>query len=288
MNSPLDCVLRRADVRDHAITFAETRAWPPADRDAIFRLGLLRTIEDADVVACNACGDPHLAEVVAAAGGEPRIYCPAVGLLPIGGEELRRWEIDFTCLAGLLAGALGLGVAPQVVVPGRIWLLGKRRVGERLAELFLTNGSVWPDGRQVLQAAARLQASPAPIIFCPNRLPADAEWRQAGRALFSLTEHVRLDDSRLVISTGGFEDLHRQFAESVGQPPEPTPVEQRPQVLKGYCAAHGCPLKDVCFWAHVAREDLNKWKLGRPQIPDHSEKAIRIERLLQRNQKSRV
>lgn len=288
MNSPLDWILRRADARDHAVTFADTRAWSPADRDAIFRLGLLRAIEDADVVVCNACGDPHLAEVVAAAGGEPRIYCPAVGLLPISQEQLRRWEIDFTCLAGLLAAALELSGTPQVIAPGRIWLLGKRRVGERLAELFLTHGAVWPDGRQVLQAASRLQASPAPIIFCPNRLPADTEWRQAGRALFSLTEHVRLDDSRLVISTDGFKDLHSQIAGSVDTPPEPTPVAQRPQTLQHYCDAHSCRLKDVYYWANVAREDLNKWKLGRPQIPDHSEKAIRIERLLQRDQKSRV
>ena len=288
MNKPLQLILRRADVRDHVITFDETRAWPAAERDSIFRLGILRAIEDADVVTCIACGDPHLAEIVSD-GAEPRIWCPAVGLMAIDRERLRRWEIDVAHLAAILATALDLGGPPQAVVPTRIWLLGKRRVGERLAEFFLAQGTTWPDSSEVLQAATRLQASPAPIILCPNRLPDAAEWHQAGRSLFSIAEFVRLEDSRLVVDPTDFEDFHRQIAQRMEKPPEPTPVAERPALLKSYCKTNKCLVKDVCYWANVVREDLNKWKLGRLRlIPNTSEKAVRIEKLLQRNQKSRV
>jgi hypothetical protein len=66
-------------------------------------------------------------------------------------------------------------------------------------------------------------------------------------------------------------------------------VAERPALLKRYCTTNKCLVKDVYYWANVVREDLNKWKLGRLHlIPDTSEKAVRIEKLLQRNQKSRV
>ena len=103
-----------------------------------------------------------------------------------------------------------------------------------------------------------------------------------------ITELARIADSRLVIDIGAFDDLYRQIAANAEEPLTPTPIPDRPQVLKGFCREYPCLLKDVYFWAHVAREDLNKWKLGRTQIPDHSEKAVRIERLLQRNQKTRT
>ncbi|MGA2721593.1 MAG: hypothetical protein ABSG79_04185 [Bryobacteraceae bacterium] len=288
MSKPLQLILRRADVRDHVITFDETRGWPAAERDSVFALGMLRAIEDADVVTCTACGDPHLAEIVSD-GAEPRLWCPAAGMTPISRERLRRWEIDVAHLAAMLATALELVGTPQAVVPTRIWLLGKRRVGERLAEFFLAHGTTWRDSGEVLQSAGRLQASPAPIILCPNRLPDAAEWHQAGRSLFSLAEFVRLEDSRLVIDSNDFEDFHRQIAQRTEKPPAPTPVAERPALLKRYCTTNKCLVKDVYYWANVVREDLNKWKLGRLHlIPDTSEKAVRIEKLLQRNQKSRV
>jgi hypothetical protein len=288
VSKALQLILQRADVRDHVITFDETRAWPAAERDSIFSLGMLRAIEDAGVVTCTGCGDPHLAEIVGD-GAEPRLWCPSVGMTPISRERLRRWEIDVAHLAAMLAAALELVGTPQAVVPTRIWLLGKRRVGDRLVEFFSAHGTTWRDGSEVLRSAARLQSSPAPIILCPNRLPDALEWHKAGSSLFSLVEFVRLEDSRLVIDPNDFEDFHRQIAQRVEKPPEPTPVAERPVLLKGYCKTNKCRVKDVYYWANVVREDLNKWKLGRLHlIPDTSEKAVRIEKLLQRNQKSRV
>jgi hypothetical protein len=287
VNSALGDVLRRTDLQDHLIGYDETRQWPALEREAVFGLGILRQIEDAEFVPCDACPEPHDVEVILGMGAEPRVYCGEAGLGQIRRERLFRWQVDFESMAQLIARTLDTGVVQQLA-SGRIWLLGRRQVADRTAEFFLVNGIAWEDGVEILRATPRLQNSPAPVILCPDRLPQDSEWHQKGRALFRLTELARITDSRLVIEIGSFEDLYRQIAASAEEPLKPTPIPDRPQVLKDFCLAYPCPLKDFYFWAHVAREDLNKWKLGRPQIPDHSEKAIRIERLLQRKQKTRT
>jgi hypothetical protein len=70
--------------------------------------------------------------------------------------------------------------------------------------------------------------------------------------------------------------------------PRPTPVEQREDLIGQFRRQNGnCVLKQICYWAKVSREDLNKWKNGRPAVPDRSVKAIRIEKLLQFGIRSR-
>jgi len=288
VDSALEQVLKRTNLEGHVIVYDETRTWPAAEREAIFQLDILRQIEDAEYVTCDACGDPHDAEVIMDLGTEPRIYCGAVGLMSIRPERLHQWEVDFAVLARLLVAELQLSGDVQALMPGRLWLLGRKQVSGRMAEFFLAHGIAWPDGTEILRAAPRIQSSPAPIILCPNRLPQDPEWQQNGRTLFSLTELMRLEDGRLVTDFDAFGDLYRQVAARVEEPPAPTPIPDRAKLLKNFCDQYPCRLKDVYFWANVARADLNKWKLGRPEVPNHSEKAIRIEKLLQRGQKTRV
>jgi hypothetical protein len=196
--------------------------------------------------------------------------------------------VDLNAVANAVAAALGLGGQTVSIAPNRIWLLGKQRIRDRLVEFFLARGAAWPDSVPVLQATSRLQASPAPIILCPIRLPAAAEWYQAGRMLVSLAELARLEDSRLVIDTRDFEDLHRQIDAGADKPPEPTPVPERASLLDRYCATNTCLIKNVCFWTNVDRGDLSRWKTGNPLIPDHGDRATRIEKLLQRGYKTRT
>lgn len=288
MDSALEQVLKRTNLPSHVIVYDETRRWLAAEREAVFGLGILRQIEDAEYVTCNACGDPHETEVILGMGTEPRVYCGEVGLMPIRPERLHQWEVDFDGLARLLGIELHLVGGIQVVTPGRIWLLGRRQAAERTVEFFLVQGIAWPDSVEILRAAPRLQNSPAPIVLCPNRMPQNPEWQQSGRALLSLIELMRFEDGRLVTEFEAFADLHRQIAARVKEPLVPTPVADRARVLKEFCRKDRCQVKDVYYWAYVARADLNKWKLGRPQIADHSEKAVRIEKLLQRGQKTRA
>jgi hypothetical protein len=54
VDSALEEVLKRTNLRNHVIVYDETRRWPAAEREAAFGLGILRQIEDAEYVTCNA------------------------------------------------------------------------------------------------------------------------------------------------------------------------------------------------------------------------------------------
>ncbi len=281
MDSALKQILQRANLPDHIITYGETRRWLSAEREVIFGRGLLRRTSDAEFVTCDACGDPHDLEVITGPVAQPLAYCSHVGLIGIAPERLHQWELDFNGVAGLLAGCLCLTGGGQSVIPGRVWMLGRRQLGGRIAEIFLVHGSTWPDGLALLRGAPRLQNSPAPIILCPDRLPVDPEWQHNGRALIPLTELLALRDGSLVCDIENYADLCGQIALRRERPVQPTPVENRLQVLARFLKENSCKLKSVCWWANVYRQDLNAWKLGKREVPDRGDKADRIERLLQ-------
>ncbi len=290
MRSTLEQIWIRSSVPSHVLTYDEMRAWPKAEREQILRLGLLRRVEDAEWIDCDACGGTHSEEVVFLGedSSYPVISCPEVGLVRIHPERLERWEVDFGAVAKLLVPPFGIAGPPQELRPGRAWLLGSRRVADRRAEFFLVQGADWPDGPEILCSTPRLQNSPAPVVLFPNRLPQDPAWQSQGRALYSLRELVRLGESGLVAALDPLEGLYCQIARRLEEPIVPTPVSKRAALLKEYCTLNSCRLKDISWWAMVHRQDLNAWKLGKPEVPDGGEKATRIERLLQFGVKARA
>jgi len=290
VRSTLEQIWIRSSVEGHVFTYDETFAWPKAERELVFSLALLRRVEDADWAECDACGEAHSEDVVFLdeEGLYPVIPCPAVGLVRISPERLQRWEVDFGVVAQRLAQAFGLTGTLQELKAGRVWLLGSRRLAGRLAEFFLVQGVDWADGPELLSSTPRLQNSPAPVVLFPSRLPEDPVWQGNGRALYSLRELVRLGESGLVTTLEPLEDLYRQIALRLEEPIVPTPVKERPALLRRYCARKSCQLKHICWWAMVHRQDLNAWKLGKPEVPDGGEKATRIERLLQLDVKART
>lgn len=288
MDHPLTQLLRRTDLAGHAITYDETRCWPASEREAIFRLGLLRRIGDTDHASCDACLDAPYAEVISDIGLEPHIYCGEHGLMRVATERLQRWDVDFESLGRSVAGQLGLARRVSVVTPSRIWLLGHRQVAGRTAEFFLVQGIAWPDSVDVLRSAPRLAGSPAPIIVCPDQLPQQSEWRESGRVFLRLSEWAHLQESVLEIDFAAFTDLYRQSADVFHEPLAPTPIGQRDALIKRYRKDHDCTVAQICFCANVDRGDLSRWKNGNSLIPDGGDRATRIEKLLQRGYKTRT
>ncbi|HOL73877.1 MAG TPA: hypothetical protein PKW45_20700 [Bryobacteraceae bacterium] len=290
MLSTLDQIWLRAGLRDHVIGYDETRRWPKDERERIFALGILRRREDAEAVQCDACGESHTGEVIYPGDDEADglISCPRLGVVRVPRERQQQWEVDFAGLAELLKRAFALGGAIQELKPGRVWLMGQRRVGSRVAEFFLIQGASWPDGLDILRSTPRFANSPAPVVLFPGTLPKDPAWQANGRALYSLNELVQLGDSGLVAAIETVEDLYRQIAARREQEIVPTPSHERPGVLKKCLADYGCKLKDICWWTMVQRQDLNAWKLSKPQVPDGGEKANRIERFIQFGVKARA
>ena len=288
MDSPLTQLLNRADLAGHVIGYDETRRWPAAEREAILRLGILRKAADAEFATCEICADGEPCDLILDIGPDPRIHCPQHGLVRIAGERLQQWELDFEQLGALLIGQLGLTGGRQTIAAGRVWQLGRRQVSGRMAEFFLVQGIAWPDSLDVLRAAPKLAGSPAPIIVCPDQLPLDAMWRESGRAFLRLSEWARIHDGHLVVDFEAYADLYRQTAEALEKPLAPTPKSGRQALIRKFCKDHGATVTDVAEWANVNRSDLNKWKLGKDEIPDGGERALRIEKLLQRGQRTRA
>jgi len=291
LDSPLAQLFRRTDLEGHTVGCDETRRWPAAEREAIFRLGLLQRIEDAEYVACEACPDAPYAEVISDIGSQPHIYCGEHGLKQIAAERLQQWRLDFEVLGRLVAASLGLASGIQVVTSGRIWILGRRQVAGRTAEFFLVQGVAWPDSVEVLRTAPRLAGSPAPIIVCPDQLPEQPEWRESGRVFFRLSEWAHLKAGTLQVDFEDFTDLYRQAAETFHEPLEPTPIAQRDALIKRVCKDHDCTVAQICRWANVDSGDLSRWKNGSRKkgnllIPDGGDRATRIEKLLQRGYKT--
>lgn len=288
MDSPLTQLLSRADLDGHVICYDETRRWAAKERDAILRLGILRKAADAESATCEICADGEPCDLVLDIGPDPRIHCPQHGLVRIAGERLQQWELDFEKLGALLIGQLVLTGGRQTIAVGRVWQLGRRQVSGRTAEFFLVQGIAWPDSLDVLRAAPKLAGSPAPIIVCPDQLPLDATWRESGRVFLRLSEWARIHDGHLVVDFETYADLYRQNAEAFEKPLTPTPPERRERLIEEFCRTHVCKVKQVYTWAAVDRGDLNRWKNGDPTIPDGGEPAMRIERLLQLDHRSRA
>lgn len=293
MDSPLPQLLSRADLRGHVFGYDEIHRWPSVERDAILGLSILRTFDDAEYSTCEICADGELCDVILDIGPEPRIHCPHHGLIPIARQRLAQWELDFGKLGMMIIGQLALTGGMHGVAPGRIWQLGRRQVSGRTAEFFLVQGIAWLDSIAILRSAPKLAAAHAPIIVCPDQLPSDAEWREAGRVFFRLSEWAHLNDGRITLRFDDFTDLYRQKAEALDEPLAPTPPQERDALIKRFCDSHRCTVTQVCRWANVDGGDLSRWrndsrKNGKPLIPDGGDRAIRIEKLLQRGYKTRT
>ena len=176
LTSPLERILKRADLRNHVITYDEVQSWPKDERQQILDLELLRRLDDAQSIACDACGSPHDCGVDSETAAAALVRCPRLGVMQVRRDRLHCWEVNLERLASLVASAIRIethGADDQVqasiqtVTPRRLWLVGRRPIGGRTAEFFLAQGSHWADGGDVLREAPRLGNSPAPIIFCP-------------------------------------------------------------------------------------------------------------------------
>jgi len=242
LTSPLDRVLKRADLRDHRITYDEVYGWPKDDWKQILDLGLLQLVDEAQSLPCDVCGDSQDVE----RSGAPLVRCPQNGLMRVVPDCLRRWQVDMERLAVLCGASLGITPSINVVTPGRLWLIGKKSIAGRTAEVFLVHGAHWGDGIEILRDAPRLRNSPAPIILSPDRLPDDPEWQHQGRALFPLTEIALLDDSGLVVRLEQAGGVYRQIASRLEEPVTPTPGNRRPQLIQDFQAKHNnCTLARV-------------------------------------------
>ena len=212
MSDPLSTVLDRADAPEPRFSGDEVTAWPPRAFALLLDAGLIREVENATSVVCDACADGHVEEVVLVKSPRetpPRAYisCPENGRVRVPFERLRQWDVDVAGLATRLARAMDLAGQPEEIVPGRIWFMGKTTLAALSRELFLARGLTWRDARAVLGKSARLNAAKSALVFAAGGAPPLSAWNGDAPPVVALKTVASLTASGLTVDTGHLESV---------------------------------------------------------------------------------
>jgi hypothetical protein len=138
----LRLIHERADTREPVYTADVIAAWPPDLFEQVVSSGILTATANASAVVCDACAGDHVEEVLymqSPSNTELRAYirCPEEGRVFVPLDRLRRWEVNYRCVARLAASALSASGEVEEVVPSCVWLLGKVSLGSRRYKIFL-------------------------------------------------------------------------------------------------------------------------------------------------------
>jgi hypothetical protein len=202
---------RRADIKEPLFTADEVIAWDDGIEDNLTRTGLIRRVENALSVSCDACADGHVEEVTfieSPPGSSLRAYihCPENGRVRVPLERLRQWGIDFNGLASSITSVLSLTGSSGEIVHGRIWFLGKAVLGESPRELYLARGLTWTDAPQVLKKAVRLN-TPYAVIFVPGIAPPDEIWQGDKPVVVEIRVVTSVKEQRLSVDIAHLETI---------------------------------------------------------------------------------
>ena len=174
--------------------------WPAGALDRLQTAGYVKPAETAQRVICPGCYEGHIEDVVTIEqpDGSYRlfVYCPEVLRAEVSVESLRQWTIDFEQLAGTLAKSMSLQSKCLLLLPGRLWRLGKATWRGELRDVLLARGLIRKD---VSEMVARIRNSRRPIVLVGKYMPPNDIWENCEPAVVPLSEVASLDKDRLVI-----------------------------------------------------------------------------------------
>ncbi len=284
MSDLLRVLWERIDVDDPIIDGDEASLLPGGVLARLEGAGLVREIERAQSIVCDACERGHVEEVTfieSPPGSGVRAYvgCPDAGRVRVPLERLRQWRIDFAGLARGIAGALSLAGDVDEIVPGRLWLLGKASLAGTSRELFLVRGMLWRDARDVVASAPRFLASRNAVALLAGRVPNESAWRAAPPTVVPL-------DALLSLDGGGIAVDRRHLDASFGDTPRPvtpgaiqsfpTPAGVRWEDLRITLTEHELTAELLGVTRHLSFADAGFEDRRRGRVPD------RLWRLLRR------
>lgn len=205
-------ILNRADAPESRFSGDEVAAWPPGALQRLLDARLIREVENATTVVCDACAEGHVEEVVlikSARETVPRAYisCPENGRVRMPLERLRQWEVDFAGLAGAVACAMDLAGDVEEIVPGRVWFIGKTTLAALSREVFLARGLAWRDAREALGKSARLNAAKSAFLLAAGDVPPVSTWSGDAPPIVAVKTVATLSASGLTVDTDHIESL---------------------------------------------------------------------------------
>jgi hypothetical protein len=208
---PLRRLLERADAREPFFSADEVAVWARDVLEQLLSTGLLRAAANTGSVVCDACAGDHVEEVrylesPPGTGLRAYIRCPVEGRVAVPLERLRCWEANYRRVAQLTASALDTAGGAEELVASRVWLLGKMALAGRPYEIFLCRGLTWADGAEVVNRAARVQASTSLVIMVLGAPPDRAIWAGDVPPVLPLSALIALNGARLSIDRGQVED----------------------------------------------------------------------------------
>lgn len=199
------------DTGECVFDHAETTTWPPGSIDRLRDVGLLRESSAGLMASCPSCAHSHIEPVVPRAGADGRtrwfIQCPESLRVEVSAEMCRGWEIDLDGLASAVAGALATHGAPKVVVPARLWRLGRIPFDGGTREVLLAIRLSDSDSASVTRVVPQGGRS---IIVVPHGVPDDRVWPARVPAVVPLTPFACLGDA-------GFELAGIEFMEAIAE-----------------------------------------------------------------------
>lgn len=197
MPDPIAILWSSFDLSEPMFSPSEVAAWPHAEFAALKAASVIRTASTATHVVCPACDDGHVEEVQRV-GSDARerlfLICPTAGRVRLTHAEIEQWMIGFDRVAEMLSTALNGSTTP--IVPGRLWRLGKSKLGDVAREVLLARGLGWADQTAIVDKVPR---GGPPIILVASPAPPRDVWRGVRPAVINLTRVVDWSGGSFVI-----------------------------------------------------------------------------------------
>jgi hypothetical protein len=189
----------RAECEEPVFSAEEVEWAPPGQFELLCNLGVLKETDRATWARCEACGDDHVENVVwvqnATTGrSAPFVPCPENGGASVSIECLRRWAIDLDAIAKAARRALGLIGNDSVLLPGRVWFLGRRHVSGRFRDFYFVVGAAREDAQTLWDRCRQIEDAPSPVILVPSQTPSERK-----SPAFRLADLASITDDRIVM-----------------------------------------------------------------------------------------
>ncbi len=163
----------RAECEEPVFSAEEIEWAPPGQFEMLGRHGFLRETDRATWARCEACDDEHVEQVAWIRNGTTGELAPFVSCQQGGGsrvsiERLRRWAIGLDAVARTASRDLGLIGTEAVLVPGRVWFLGRRHLAGRWRDFFFVVGAAREDASSLWDRCRQIEDAPAPVLLVPS------------------------------------------------------------------------------------------------------------------------
>ncbi len=142
-------------------------------------------------------------------GRPPRyfIWCPSNGRVEAPIQRRLRWRVHLEAICEDVAEALGCRQAPEMLVPGRVWSLGRSGDPRFPRNILLARGLSWPDAARVVGASRKIRVANPPILLTIGRLPPTDFWGNAMPAIVPLEAVTDLVDKEFRVDLAAAEAM---------------------------------------------------------------------------------